>query len=297
MSAIKAKDFDGSEISLTKPTEQTGIKMAWVKNQKRTLMFQITAPIQYGVSDYKNNKKFALTIAIDPENEKHSDFIKACSTLKKTVIKQISENAKDFGLTLKNPTADIEVMESEFCGPIKVPDDDSEKSEYSMKLNLLKKKDTEEFDIKLYDNEKNLMEGADPKEHLRRGATITAVIAVQSVWVKSKKELGIKLKLQHARIDVPAPVYGKADPFADDAEAEEKPKAATGGAGTGGSRFAALAEDDEDDVLADVLPPTAAAPAPASKVIEDEEDDDGEVIQPPPVPKKGGVKKLVKKTA
>lgn len=299
MSITKAKDFDGSNVSLTKPTDNKGIRMSWVKNDKRSLMFQVTAPVHYGASDFEGNQKFALTIALDPENEKHSEFIDACKNLKKAVLTQISENAKDFGL--KNAKTDMENIESKFYELIKAPKDDSESSLMLMKLNLLKKKESDDFDITMYDSKNNVLESADAKTNLRRGATITAVIAVQSVWVNSKKEAGIKLKLQRARIDVPAPASGKSNPFDDMEDVEEEkpaPKAA-GGAGTGGGRFTELAEDDEDDVLGDVLP-AALAPA-AAKVIEHvEEEDEGEIIQPPPVPKKEAtkvVKKVVKKTA
>jgi hypothetical protein len=304
MSITKAKDFDGSNVSLTKPTDNKGIRMSWVKNDKRSLMFQVTAPVHYGASDFEGNQKFALTIALDPENDKHSEFIDACKNLKKAVLTQISENAKDFGL--KNAKTDMENIESKFYELIKAPKDDSESSLMLMKLNLLKKKDSDEFDITMYDNKNTVLEGVDAKSYLRRGATITAVIAVQSVWVNSKKEAGIKLKLQRARIDVPAPASGKSNPFDDmdsaDASEEKPATKAAGGAGTGGSRFAELAEDEEDDVLADVLPAAAPAPAPAAaKAIEhvEEDDDEGEVIQPPPVPKKETkvVKKVVKKTA
>lgn len=298
MSITKAKDFDGSNVILTKPTDNKGIRMSWVKNDKKSLMFQVTAPIQYGASDYEGNEKFALTIALDPENEKHSEFIKACENLKKGVLAQIAENAKDFGL--KNPKADMETITSKFYELTKAPKDDPESSLMLMKLNLLKKKDSTEFDITMYDSSNTVLEGVDAKTYLRRGATITAVIAIQSVWVNSKREAGIKLKLQRARIDVSAPSSGKSNPFDDmdsaDASEEKPATKAAGGAGTGG-RFAALEEDEEDDVLADVLPAAAAAPA---KVIEHvEEEDDGEVIQPPPVPKKETkvVKKIVKKTA
>ncbi len=264
-------------------------------------MFQVTAPIQYGASDFEGNQKFALTIALDPENEKHSEFIDACKNLKKAVLTQISENAKDFGL--KNAKTDMENIESKFYELIKAPKDDSESSLMLMKLNLLKKKESDDFDITMYDNTNKVIEDSDAKSYLRRGATITGVIAVQSVWVNSKKEAGIKLKLQRARIDVPAPASGSSKPFDDMEDVEDKPAPkAAGGAGTGGGRFAELAEDDEDDVLGDVLPAPAPAPAPAAaKVIEHvEEEDEGEIIQPPPVPKKEAtkvVKKVVKKTA
>lgn len=293
MSITKAKDFTGSDVSLTKPTDNKGIRMSWVKNDKKSLLFQVTAPVHYGASDFEGNQKFALTIALDPENEKHTEFMKACSNLEKAVLNQISENAKDFGL--KNAKADIETIESKFYKLIKMPKDESESSVQLMKLNLVKKKDSDEFDITMYDNKNNVIEGVDAKSYLRRGATITAVIAVQSVWVNSKKEAGIKMKLQRARIDTPAPASGKSNPFDDMDEADTKTTPAVGGAGTGG-RFAALEEDDEDNVLADVLP----APAKAIEHVEDDEDDLGEVIQPPPVPKKEAtkvMKKVIKKTA
>lgn len=301
MSSItKPKDFDGTNVTLTKPTDNKGIRMAWVKNDKKSLMFQVTAPIQYGASDFEDNKKFALTIAFDPENEKHSEFIKACSTLKKAVLQQIGENAKEFGL--KNPKADMETITSKFYELTKAPKDDSESSLQLMKLNLLKKKDSDEFDITLYDNKNTELKDVDVKAYLRRGAMITAVISVKSVWVNSKKEAGIKMALQRARIDMPAPASGSSKPFDDmedmeDVEEETSVAKAVGGAGTGG-RSAEL-EEDEDDVLADVTPAPAPAPASAAKAIEQFDEDDGEVVEAPPAPKKETkvVKKVTKKPA
>ena len=299
MSIVKAKDFNGSGVSLTKPTDAKGIRMSWVKNDKKGLMFQVSAPIQYGANDFEGNQKFALSIALEPSNEKHAEFINACTELKKAVLREISENAKDFGL--KNPKTDVETIESKFYPLLKEPKDETSTA-MLMKLNLLKKKDSEEFDITMYDSKNALIEDADAKALLRRGATITAVIAVQSVWVNSKKEAGIKLKLQRARIDVPAPEAGSANPF-DDMD-DVKPEIASikpaGGAGVSSGKFATIEADEEDDVLADVLPSAAPAPAPVKvENIEhvDEDEDLGEVIQPPPLPKKETkvVKKLVKK--
>jgi hypothetical protein len=298
-SITKAKDFKSSGLTLTKPTDNKGIRMSWVKNDGKGLMFQISAPVHYGANDFEGNQKFTLTLALNPENEKHEEFINACNELEKGVLNGIGENFKDFALKNKS---DVDTISSKFYKLLKSPKDDSDSNIQLLKLNLLKKKESDEFDVAMYDNENKVIEGGDVKAHLRRGATITAVINVQSVWVNSKKEAGIKLKLQRARIDVAAPASGSSNPFddMDDAPKAESAKPA-GGAGLSSSKFAALEEDEEDDVLADVMP-SAAAPAPASAKIEhhiEEDEDEGEVIQPPPVPKKDTkpVKKIVKKTA
>jgi hypothetical protein len=302
-SITKAKDFKKSNVVLTKPTDNKGIRMSWVKNEGKSLLFQVSAPIHYGVSDFEGNQKFSLTIALNPSNEKHKDFINACNALKEGVLERIGESWKDFGL---KTSSDVETIKSKFYNIIKVPDDSSESSNQLLKLNVMKKKESDDFDITMYNNDNKVLESVDAKSHLRRGATITAVISVQSVWVNSKKEAGVKLKLQRARIDESAPESGSAKPFDD---MDEDDTVAAGGAGvsskTTKTKFAAAVdEDDEDDVLVDAPAAGGAGASAPAKTIdhidEDDEDDElGEVVQPPPVPKKESkpVKKVIKKSS
>jgi hypothetical protein len=148
-------------------------------------------------------------------------------------------------------------------------------------VKLPKIKDSEEFNVELYNADKTKIEDKSATEVLGRGAEISMVIECKGLWLKAQS-YGIKWNLIQARVDVSAtediPV-GCAIP--DDDEEDAPPAKAVSAPAK-----AVLAIPDEEEEEEVVLPAE----------VEEEEEEEIEVVQPPPPPpakKKalGGAKK------
>lgn len=295
-SITKPETFNASLLSVKDMKEVKGVHMGYVSYNGRKLRLQIPKTrLMYRMSDYKENKKYTAQVSMDSTTDKMTTIVNVINNIDNWCVQSAADNAKDWGMSTKSAKVPADSIRGSLFKSIKVSKEDPPSHEPMMKLNVNKKRDSEEFDIELYDDDNKKLEGVNAQDYLKREAVITAVIELQSVWVNSRKEFGLKWKLVRARIDEPAPESGSSNPFDD---MEEKP-AAAGGAGVSAPKSTTIADDEEDDLLEDSLPAAGAgAGAPAPKIVhaeEDEEDEDN-VVLPPPVPKKdAGVKKTIVK--
>lgn len=317
---VKINDFSTSNLSIgPMKSLESGGKMAslfykYGDNSSSTLMTQVgslSLPFGMNTFDKAGPVKYSMDLSLRglEDNPKVRAVYDAFSSLDEWMIDQGVKNSKAWF------KADLsrDVVKAFYTPMIKVAKDaegnPNPKYPPTFKINL--KKQNDQFDVKVYDDQARAYEGVPLEDLLIKGAMVTTLIQCTSVWFAGSK-FGLSWKAKQIRMDkVPESIRGYA--FLDDDDvpapkpASRPAPAAAGGAGAAVNKFAALQQEDEEEeaeeddafvppapqnqqnVLAAIMPKAAAAPA----VTVDEEAEDHEPI---PVPKKVvSTKKVVAK--
>jgi hypothetical protein len=155
-----------------------------------------------------------------------------------------------------------------------------------------------EFETKMYDDNKQAYNGIPMEELLVKGAQVTALIQCTGVWFAGSK-FGLTWKATQIRVDN-LPQTARGFTFVDDGEDEVVAKPST----VSKSKVIAAVEDDseeeeEDDEAFKAPPPSSKAKTPAPPPpVQEEESEEEEDVEPVVVPKKPATvvrKKIVAK--
>jgi hypothetical protein len=309
---VKIADFSVSNLSIgPMKSLESGGKMAslfykYGDSQSSTLTTQVgslSLPYGMNVFDKAGPVKYSMDLSLRgyDENAKTKAIYNAFMALDEWMIDQGVKNSKAWF------KADLsrDVVRAFYTPMVKVAKDaEGNAKPYppTFKINL--KKQNDQFDVKVYDDQARAYEGVPLEDLLVKGAQVTTLIQCTSVWFAGSK-FGLSWKAKQIRMDkVPESIRGYA--FLDDDDVPSRPKST---APPSSNKFAALDTEVEEDegeedeaftapapaktnVLAAMMPkPTPApAPAPVSSV-----DDEAEDHEPIPVPKKTvtTVKKIV----
>ncbi len=318
---VKIGDFNVSNLSVGPMKNlESGGKMASLfykygdssSGILTTQVGSLSLPYGMNVFDKAGPVKYSMDLSLrgHEDNAKVKAVYDAFSALDEWMIDQGVANSKAW---FKAPLT-RDVVKAFYTPMVKVAKDaEGNPKPYppTFKINL--KKQNDQFDVKVYDDQARPYEGVPLEDLLVKGAMITTLIQCTSVWFAGSK-FGLSWKAKQIRMDkVPESIRGYA--FLDDDE--DVPRATR--PAPSANKFAALNQEEEDgeedeafsapapaapakpNVLAAMMPKAStgpshpvAAPAPAPAAAEDEEAEDHEPI---PAPKKTTttVKQVVKK--
>ena len=279
---VQPKNFKLSKMNVTAPKPipgTVGAKSAYVNydGEKSKLTFQTPSlPSPFGFNSFDNKQGGALKYSVDlsltgyeEEGSKVNEFYKALVDIDNYMIDTATKNCK---LWFKKDLTK-EIVASNYTRSAKFSrDKDGNQSSYppNIKLNLRKKKDSEEFETVVFDAKSRNDPNASPitgvpfKDLLLRRSEFTCLIECTSVWFAGDK-FGLSWRAVHMRIDK---VSG----------------------GISGYSFVDEDAQEEDDA-------SVAAPVQATNnFVDDDEEDE---VAPAPVPTKSvaTVKKVIKKAA
>ncbi len=266
-----------------------------------TQVGSLSLPYGMNVFDKAGPVKYSMDLSLrgHEENPKVKAIYDAFSALDEWMIDQGVQNSKAW---FKAPLT-RDVVRAFYTPMVKVAKDaEGNPKPYppTFKINL--KKQNDQFDVKVYDDQARPYEGVPLEDLLVKGAMVTTLIQCTSVWFAGSK-FGLSWKAKQIRMDkVPESIRGYA--FLDDDDVPAPKASARPAVAATANKFAALdaeeeeAEEDEafaapkPNVLAAMMP-KAPAPTPAAEPTVDEEAEDHEPI---PAPKKTTtVKQVVKK--
>ena len=290
---VQPKNFKLAKLTVTAPRPipgSVGAKSAYVNygGDKSKLTFQTPSlPSPFGLNAFDNKTggplKHSIDLAIvgyDEEGSKANEFYKALSEIDEYMISTATTNSK---LWFKKDLS-REVVENNYTRCAKFTRDrEGNVSSYppNVKLNLRKKKDSDDFETLVFDAASRSNPNAAPitevpfKDLLTKRSEFTCLIECTSAWFAGDK-FGLSWRAVHMRIDKAAGGISGYSFVDDDAEAEESAPAPA-------SRPAASA--------------SASAPVAEPAFVDDEDED--EEVAPAPVPTKttATVKKILKKPA
>jgi hypothetical protein len=309
---VKIGDFNVSNLSIGPMKNlESGGKMAslfykYGDSSSSTLTTQVgslSLPYGMNVFDKAGPVKYSMDLSLRgyEENPKVKTIYDAFMALDNWMIDQGVANSKAW---FKSQLT-RDVVKAFYTPMVKVAkDQEGNPKPYppTFKINL--KKQNDQFDVKVYDDQARPYEGVPLEDLLVKGAMVTTLIQCTSVWFAGSK-FGLSWKAKQIRMDkVPESIRGYA--FLDDDDVPA-PRASVAASVPGQNKFSALAQEDEEEadaeedeafaaparpsVTAAVLP--KAAPAPVASV-----DDEAEDHEPIPLPKKTTttVKKVVAKS-
>jgi len=314
---VLASNFNTQKCSFTQPKVlDNGGKQAYINYDAGMFVFQTpSCSLPYGMSafDKAGPIKYSVELSLrgyDDAASKMKPFYDALTRLDEFMIDQGVKNSKAWF------KADLsrDVIKAFYTPMIRIPlDKDGNRKPYppTIKLSLRQKRDSQEFDVKCFDEKKQPYNGIPLEELLVKNTQMTCLIQCTGVWFAGSK-YGLSWKLVQSII-TSLPQGSRNFTFVDDGELSAPAPAAP-------AKKAAPPppvedeeeeeeeEEDEDEedasfkappakqsVLAAVMP--KAAPAP--KVVETI-DDAADDAEPVPVPKKAGTvikKKIVAKKA
>ena len=318
---VKIADFDVSNLSVgPMKALDSGGKMAslfykYGDNSSSTLTTQVgslSLPYGMNVFDKAGPVKYSIDLSMrgHDENAKVKTIYDAFTALDNWMIEQGVKNSKAwFKSELK-----ADIVRAFYTPMVKVAKDaEGNPKPYppTFKVNL--KKQNDQFDVKVYDDQARPYEGVPLEDLLVKGAQVTVLIQCTSVWFAGSK-FGLSWKAKQIRMDrVPESIRGYA--FLEDDDVPARASAPAPRAPVGQNKFASLQDDADDDaeaeedeaftaptpqksnVLAAMMPKAPApSPSPAPAPAEEEDAEDHEPI---PAPKKvttTTVKKVVAKT-
>ena len=286
---VQPKNFKLSKLNVTTPRPipgTVGAKSAYVNydGDKNKLTFQTPSlPSPFGLNVFDNKTgplKHSIDLAMvgyDEEGSKANEFFTAINAIDEFMIDTATKNSK---LWFKKDFS-REVVSANYTRCAKFSrDKEGNQSSYppNIKLNLRKKRDSDEFETVVFDAKSRTDPSATPilgvpfKDLLQRRSEFTCLIECTSVWFAGDK-FGLSWRAVHMRIDkVAGGISGYS--FVDD--------------------DAGVEEDEAEE----------AAPAPsrpvqqnAAAAAEQEEDEDDEEVAPAPVPARttATVKRVLKK--
>jgi len=311
---VKIADFDVNNLSVgPMKSLDSGGKMAslfykYGDNQSSTLTTQVgSLGLPYGMNtfDKAGPVKYSMDLSLRgyDENAKVKAVYDAFNALDTWMVDQGVANSKAW---FKSQLT-RDVIKAFYTPMVKVAKDaEGNPKPYppTFKVNLRKQND--QFDVKVYDDQARPYEGVPLEDLLVKGAQVTVLIQCTSVWFAGSK-FGLSWKAKQIRMDrVPESIRGYA--FLEDDDAPARP-AARSSAPVGTNKFASLHQEEEEDdaeaeeddafqaptpaktnVLAAMMPKTPApAPAPAAE----EEPEDHEPIPAPKKTSATAVKRVV----
>ena len=279
MASLFYKYGDSSSTSLT--TQVGSLSLPYGMNT-----FDKAGPVKYSID---------LSLRGHDENEKVKTIYDAFSALDNWMIDQGVLNSKAW---FKSQLT-RDVIKAFYTPMVKVAKDaEGNPKPYppTFKVNL--KKQNDQFDVKVYDDQARPYEGVPLEDLLVKGAQVTVLIQCTSVWFAGSK-FGLSWKAKQVRMDkVPESMRGYA--FLDDDDAAPvRSQTSAARAPVAQNKFATLQDDGEDEDEAEddnafVAPTpqkqsvlTAMMPKASQPVAEDEEDaEDHEPIPAPTATKK-----------
>lgn len=311
---VLASNFNTQKCSFTQPkTLDNGGKQAYINYDAGMFVFQTpSCSLPYGMSvfDKAGPVKYSVELSLNGYNEPSSKmkaFYDAISRLDDFMIDQGVKHSKQWF------KADLsrDVIKAFYTPMIRVSlDKDGNPKPYppTIKLALKQKRDSQEFDVKCYDEKKQPYTGIPLEELLVKRAQMTCLIQCTGVWFAGSK-FGLSWKLVQAII-TNLPQSSRNFTFVDDGEISAPAPSSKKVAAPVAAEESEAEEDEEEQeeesedesfkapppkqsVVAAVMP--KAAPAP--KVVETI-DDAADDAEPVPVPKKAGTvikKKIVAK--
>jgi hypothetical protein len=252
------------------------------------------------VFDGANGPKYDVQLAMRgyQENPKVKALFNALSALDKYMIDYGQKNSK----TLFKAEMSREIVAHSYSPSVKFgKDKEGNQTPYppNIKLQLRRKRDSEDFECQFYDTKSKTDARAQPlkgipvEEMLPKKVEVTALMQCTGVWFAAGK-FGLSWKAVQIRLDsVPQGISGygfaaededggeefvsSGPAFAEPSEFSSKPA----------SRPAVVEDSDEESEEETVPAPKQSAAAPVAAV----EDSDEEEVAPPPVPKKTVVTK------
>lgn len=284
---VQPKNFKLAKLSVTTPRPipgTVGAKTAYVNydGDKEKLMFQTPClPSPFGLNVFDNKTgplKHSIDLAMvgyEEEGTKANEFYNAITQIDDFMIDTATRNSK---LWFKKDMS-REVVENNYTRSAKFSrDKDGNKSSYppNIKLNLRKKKDSEEFETDIFDAKSRTDPNAMPirgvplKDLLLRRSEFTCLIECTSVWFAGDK-FGLSWRAVHMRIDKVA----------------------------GGISGYSFVDDDAEVPEAEEEAPQVTRPVVQSQQATFDDEDEDEEVAPAPVPTKtvATVKKVLKKAA
>lgn len=313
---VKIGDFDVSNLSVgPMKSLDSGGKMAslfykYGDNQSSTLTTQVgSLGLPYGMNtfDKAGPVKYSIDLSLrgHDENAKVKTIYDAFMALDNWMVDQGVKNSKAW---FKSDLS-RDVIKAFYTPMVKIAKDaEGNPKPYppTFKINL--KKQNDQFDVKVYDDQARPYEGVPLEDLLVKGAQVTVLIQCTSVWFAGSK-FGLSWKAKQIRMDrVPESIRGYAFLEDDDAPAARPQASRAAPAPVGQNKFAALNQEDEEEedgeedeafqapapaktnVLAAMMP----KPVPTPVAVEEEPEDH----EPIPAPKKTTttVKKVVAKS-
>lgn len=317
---VKIADFDVSNLSVgPMKALDSGGKMAslfykYGDNSSSTLTTQVgslSLPYGMNVFDKAGPVKYSIDLSMRgyDENAKVKAIYDAFTALDNWMIEQGVKNSKAwFKSELK-----ADIVRAFYTPMVKVAKDaEGNPKPYppTFKVNL--KKQNDQFDVKVYDDQARPYEGVPLEDLLVKGAQVTVLMQCTSVWFAGSK-FGLSWKAKQIRMDrVPESIRGYA--FLDDEDVPARSQAKSS-APVGQNKFASLQDDDAEDeaeedeaftapaptktnVLAAMMPKASTGPSHPVTTPAPAEEEDAEDHEPIPAPKKTTttVKKVVAKT-
>lgn len=270
---VKIADFDVSSLSVgPMKSLDSGGKMAslfykYGDNTSSVLMTQVGSlglPYGMNVFDKAGPVKYSIDLSLrgHDENAKVKTIYDAFMALDNWMIDQGVANSKAW---FKSQLT-RDVIKAFYTPMVKVAKDaEGNPKPYppTFKVNL--KKQNDQFDVKVYDDQARPYEGVPLEDLLVKGAQVTVLIQCTSVWFAGSK-FGLSWKAKQVRMDrVPESIRGYAFIEDDDAPARPQPKASAPVPGQ--NKFSTLQDDAEDEADEDEVftAPTPAGPSHPAK--------------------------------
>ena len=275
---VQPKNFKLAKMTVTAPKPlagTVGAKMSYINydGEKNKLTFQTPQlPSPFGLNVFDNKQgplKYSIDLALygyQEDGTKVNEFYKALSEIDEYMIDTASRNSK---LWFKKELS-REVVSANYTRSAKFSrDKEGNVSSYppNIKLNLRKKKNSEDFETVVFDANSRTDPNAQPitgvpfEDLLQRRSEFTCLIECTSVWFAGDK-FGLSWRAVHMRIDKTASGisgYSFVDEDAGEEEEEEDSSSSSASAYTPAPTAAASAsqfveEDDEEEVLAQPVP-------------------------------------------
>jgi hypothetical protein len=317
---ILARDFESSKVTFSEPkTLESGGKQAYINYSGG--MFVMQTPVcrlPYGLSvfDKQGPVKYSMDLSFDgyDNNEKMKQFFDAMSALDNHMLDQAVVNTQKW--FKKNLSRDV--LENLYTPCIKyAKDKDGNQKPYppTLKVQLRQKRDSSDFEVQVYDDEKKPVVNPVMQELIVKGAQLKCLIQCTGVWFAGGK-FGLSWKATQICLDSVPQNAGKFTFIDDDDEVKPKAKVSKAAPVVTASLDDSDEEEESEDeafqakpsVLQAVAPKKVVAqPPPADSDEEDESEDDTVAAVPVPVAKtvvstpakttttKTVVKKVVKK--
>jgi hypothetical protein len=290
---VLASNFNTQKLSFSQlRVLDSGGKQAYMNYDGGMFVFQTpSCVLPYGMSafDKAGPVKYSVELSLrgyDEAGSKMQQFYQALERLDEWMIEQGVKNSKQW---FKSDLS-RDVVKAFYTPMIRLAKDkDGNPKPYppTIKLSLRQKRDSQDFDVQCYDENKTLYRGIPLEELLVKGAQMTCLIQCTGIWFAGSK-YGLSWKLVQSLISK-LPQSSRNFTFVDeDGEMEKSAPAPK------------MVEDEEEEeeeeedaeefkapvpakksVLSAVLP-QKAAPAPAPSTLDDAADD----AEPVPVPKK-----------
>ena len=279
---VTSSNFNAQKISFSQMKSlDSGGKQAYVNYDGSMFVMQTpSCSLPFGMSAFDKNGpvKYSVEISLRGYDEDGSNVQKWYNTLNGLDEYMIDQGVKNSKQWFK---ADLsrDVIKAFYTPMVRyAKDKDGNTKPYppNVKLSLRKKRDSSDFDVQCYDDQRELYRGIPLEELLVRNAQMTSLIQCTGVWVAGSK-YGLSWKLVQSVI-TSLPQNSRRFAFVDDGEMEV-PKSQ--------NRVPALARTST----------VVAPPADVEEEEEEEEEEDEEFVPPPAAKKQSVLAALMPKPA